>query len=369
MKKIAVAVTSQVALVTSIAYLEKKYGSLDNLNVIILISHDYITDHEAEIITDIAKKYFLINDVIDLREALSEYIKHRKKIKNNLFKYKNIKLIKQDLNRILKHTFKDLTNIDLLIIRKPSRFPELFVIKYVAPISISRIEDGANAIISPYIPVYFSYKFYFKKIVDIFSFFFYRFAGCGDEMTFIYKPCNLPQAHSIQDGSIDSYLLLENFKKIKKKVDAEKLKGIKLLFLGTYDISFFENSIEAIKKDCLALDILKTKYLLENGDILYKPHPKTFINMKFEDYFSAMNVRITSETESLMMAECLSIYMIDLKWIVSGAGSYSLFVISNMFKEVEPVMIRYKDNSHTKKQYDAAINKYIKENKVQSIIV
>jgi hypothetical protein len=369
MLSVAVTVTNQVCLVASVAFLEKKYGSLDDINVIILIAHLQITDHESDLITDMAKNVFLLNGVIDLRGALTEYMEHRKKIKENIFKFKKINIIRKDLEIVLQSYFNGLQNIDLLLIRKPSRFPDLFAIKYINPISISRIEDGSYAILSPYIPAYYRYISYVKKIAGVFPFVFYRLAGCGDEMTFFYKFYKLPQVHSIQDGSIDPYLLLTNFKKIKQQIGLEKFKEIKLLFLGTYDASVAENSINAIRKDNIALELLKKKYSLNSNEVLYKPHPKTFINMTFEDYSRVMNVSIASEKESSMMAEYLSIYMDELKWVVSGAGSYSLFVVSSMLENVEPVMIRYKDNSHTKKQYDAAINKYIKENKVESIVV
>ena len=99
MLSIVVTVTNQVCLVASIAFLEKKYGSLDNINVILLIAHDHITDHQADVIAEMAKNVFLINGVIDLRVALSEYIKHRKNIKKNLFNYKKINVIKKDLEK------------------------------------------------------------------------------------------------------------------------------------------------------------------------------------------------------------------------------------------------------------------------------
>ena len=369
MKKIAIAITSQINLITSISYLEKQYGSIDKLDLILIVAHEQMTDEQVVLVSNMAKNIFSIQKIADVRDALETYKKYRIKIKGDLFKYKKINEIKKNLDVVLRPYFKDLQNIDLLLIRKPSRFSELFLIKYIVPISISRIEDGANAIISPYIPAYYKYKAHIKKLTGIFPFIFYRLAGCGDEMTFVYKFRSLPQVHSIQDGSIDPHLILKNFKKIKQPIDSGKFKEIKLLFLGTYDISIVENSINAIKKDNVALELLKKKYSLNDNEVLYKPHPKTFINMTFDDYKNTINVCITSKKESLMMAEHLSIYMAKLKWVVSGAGSYSLFVISSMPEKVEPVMIRYKDNSHTKKQHDAANNKYIEVNKVESIVV
>ena len=369
MEKVAVAVTSQVNLITSIVYLEKQYGSIDSIDLVLIIAHEQMTDDQVILISNIAKTVFSIEKIVDIRDALETYKKYRGLIKENLFRYRRLSIIKKELDLVLGKYFNELKNVDLLLIRKPSRFQEMLLIKCVDFSLLSRIEDGANAIISPYIPIYYRCIAYIKKIPGAFLFLFYRLAWCGDEMTFIYKNYNLPKVCSIHDGSIDADLLLKNFKKIKQPIDSDKFKKIKLLFLGTYNISKAESSFEAVKKDYIALELLKKKFLLSNNEILYKPHPKTFINMAFDDYRDNINVCIASKKESLMMAEYLSTYMGSLKWVVSGAGSYSLFVISSMLEKVEPIMIRYKDNSHAKKQYDAAIKKYIEVNKVESIVV
>ena len=83
MKKIAIAITSQINLITSISYLEKQYGSIDKLDLILIVAHEQMTDEQVVLVSNMAKNIFSIQKIADVRDALETYKKYRIKINSD----------------------------------------------------------------------------------------------------------------------------------------------------------------------------------------------------------------------------------------------------------------------------------------------